>query len=325
MTRSPKFHVYWLFVCLMIVILMPGFGALAQPQGLAATLEVLAAGVEVRRVDTSNWISVAVESIVGAGDTIRTDDTGRARITFFADGTDVELSPNTEFEVTHFQGTDDAFTIELEVFAGETLQRIGRALGADSRYEVQTPVMTLAARGTVFAIRSEGAERTGMLVLEGTVGASHADESEQVPEAHGVRADDETGLSDVVRASSFAELDAALDGCAVSVAYDDDVSFNVRVQPSGDAPRVGTLLPSEIERVYGVTASGGWYRVGFRDAYGWIRSSALAVEGGCAGLRVFDDDTPPEDAALYSSLGDAVTLDDLLTPPTPIATPASSG
>ncbi|MBE0688617.1 MAG: FecR domain-containing protein [Anaerolineae bacterium] len=312
---------------MIITSAFPIVSVLAQPDGLAATLEVLAEGVEVRRVDTSNWIAVAVESIVGAGDTIRTDDTGRARITFFADGTDVELRPNTEVRVMGFRGTEDTFSLELEVFVGETLQRIGRALGADSRYEIHTPVMTLAARGTVFAIRTEDGDRTGMLVFEGAVEASQAEETKTVPEAFGIRADEDTGLSDVVRASTFEELNAALDGCTVSVSSEDDISFNVRLQPSGDAPRVGTLMPGEIVRVFGVSESGGWYRVAFRDWFGWIRSSTLVVNDACAGLRVFADDAGPEDATRYSSLGDAITLDGLLITPTPAPTPtpASSG
>lgn len=324
-THHLKSLVLFLGVIVVVSVAFPIVGVRAQADGLAATLEVLASGVEVRRVDTSNWISVAVESIVGTGDAIRTDASGRARITFFADGTDVELTPNTEFRITAFRGNEDDFTLELEVFVGETLQRLGRALGADSRYEIQTPVMTLAARGTVFAVRSEDSGRTGMLVYEGEVAATADEAMKSVPEDFGIRADDDTGLSDVVRASTFDELYAALDGCVASISSVDDISYNVRVQPSAAAPRVGTLFPGDVTRVFGMNESGGWYRVAFRDGFGWIQASTLVVSDDCAGLRSFADNAGPEDVTRYSSLGDIISLDDLVSSPAPSPTPDGSG
>mgnify|MGYP001310963897 CR=1 FL=1 len=146
--------------------------------------------------------------------------------------------------------------------------------------------------------------------------ASDEGETAPVPSGFGVRADVEGELSDVVRAETFAQLDAALDGCTASATITDDLSFNVRIAPSLDAPRVGTLLVTDLDLAYGVTAS-GWYRIGFRGGFGWVRTSALVIDANCAGLRLFPDDQEPEDATLYESLGDAVSLDDLGVDPTP--------
>ncbi|MBC8098851.1 MAG: FecR domain-containing protein, partial [Armatimonadetes bacterium] len=143
----------------------------AQSGTLAATLEVLSEGVEVKRVDTANWLPVKVEAIVGVGDVIRTTATGRARITFFVDGTDTELLPDTEYSIIEFSGDDDTFTLSVEVLVGETTQRLGRILDATSRYDIKTPYMTLTARGTVFAVRVVEDEYAQMLVSEGMVQA----------------------------------------------------------------------------------------------------------------------------------------------------------
>ena len=281
---------------------------------LAATLEVLEPGVEVLRIDTVNWINVNVEGIVGVGDTIRTDDTGRARITFFADGTDTEILPNSEYRITQFEGDDESFTLIAEVVIGQTTQRLSRLLDANSTYDIITPGMTLAARGTEFKIRVERTGRSAMLVSEGMVNADNDAGSADVPVEFGIRAAVAGDLSDVVRASNFATLDSSIDGCTASVTTQDDVRLNVRIGPDIAFSRVGTIDPAEVDRFIGVTASGGWYRIHFRDGFGWILSSNATIQSSCAGLREFPDDHGPEDVSLYSSVGDAFELDEIATP-----------
>ena len=52
-------------IFILFVLLLPILGTLrAQSDELAATLEVLSAGVEVQRVNTTNWIAVKLEAIV---------------------------------------------------------------------------------------------------------------------------------------------------------------------------------------------------------------------------------------------------------------------
>jgi len=284
---------------------------------LATSLEVLSPGVEVLRVNTTNWISVNLEGIVGVGDMIRTDTSGRARVTFFADGTDTEILPNTTYHITEFRGAADRFSISAEVLIGQTIQRLSRLLDAASSYEITTPGMSLGARGTAFAVRVEESGRSGMLVSEGAVAADNADESASVDPGFGIRAEPEGNLSDVVRATTFEELDAALDGCAAVLTTPDDVSLNVRLGADTSYTRVGTISASEVTTLFGIAESGSWYRIEFRGGFGWILSSAAALDEGCVGLREFPDGFGPEDASLYSALGDQVELEDLLPTPTP--------
>lgn len=272
----------------LLITLLLSFVVTAQNE-FAATLEVLNAGVEVQRVNTANFISVSVEAIVGVGDTIRTDETGSARVTFFADGTDVTLDPNTEYRIVEFQGDEEDFQLTVEVLVGQTTHRLNRVLGANSSYDVETPGMTLAAQGTVFEIRVEDSGRSGMLVSEGMVDAETDDGSADVPSEFGIRSAVDEPLSDVVRASSFEELDSALDGCSVSVTTVDDVSINVRVAPSLEQERIGIISASDIDTFYGVSETGQWYRIMFEDDFGWILSSSASVDSSCAGLRVFEN------------------------------------
>lgn len=314
-------------IVLVLVTLLLGAAGLRAQGELAATLEVLTPGVEMLRVNTSNWISLNVEAIVGVGDRIRTDATGSARITFFADGVDTELLPNTEYTINRFEGGEESFNLSVEVFAGQTVQRLERLLDANSSYDVTTPGMQLAARGTQFAIRVEQNGRSAMLVSVGNVAAQAAEGEAGVPAGFGVRAAVAEVLSDVVRATNFAELDSGLDGCSGSVDIPGDVRLNVRLGPSGDFPAVGTIPPTDIDRFFGVNASGSWYRIPFRDAFGWVLAGDDAdLLEGCAGLRTFEDTFGPEDPAEFSSLGDPITLEELMdfVPATPEATPEAT-
>lgn len=306
----------------LLLLLVFAVGSV-QAQDLAAVMEVLSGTVEMQRVGTSQWLPVNVEAIVGVGDTIRTDDTGSARITFFANGVDTVLESNTEYRIEVFEGDEDTFQISARVLAGQTQQRLNRVLDAESSYDVITPGVNLVARGTVFAVRVEDDGRSAMLVTEGVVGADNDAGNADVPAEFGIRADEGGALSDVVRASTFDQLDSALDGCNVAVSTPDDVRLNVRLGASEDFARVGSLAADDISILKGVTASGSWYRVDFRGGYGWILSSTAEIQGTCAGLRVFEDDFGPEDATLYEFLGDPISLDDLNLPAADADTEAS--
>ncbi|GAB4325247.1 MAG: hypothetical protein Kow00117_13030 [Phototrophicales bacterium] len=295
------------WILIITLCLISGLNMAQTSNELAAVLEVLEPGVTVQRVNTNNPIAVNVEAIVGVGDVIRTDASGRARITFFADGTDTELLPNTEYRIETFEGNDDEFRLSVSVLAGQTVQRLSRIIDTNSSYDIHTPAMQLAARGTTFAIRVENNGRSGMIVSEGTVTASADESTADVPVGFGVRATSREGLSDVVPATSFEELDAALDGCQVTINVIDDVRLNVRVSPSLEAQRVGTVDPAEVDVVIGVNQSGGWYRIPFRGGYGWFLSSTAEVTSNCAGLRIFPDDQL-EDISLYDTIGDPIEL-----------------
>lgn len=284
---------------------------------LAAILEVVDEGVEVKRVNTDQWLAIRAEAIVGVGDSIRTSETGRARITFFSDGVETTVEPATEIIIEAFNGDaepDGSFTLSVRVVAGQTLQRLDRALDEDSDYNVETPGASLVARGTNFAVRVEPSGRSGMLVFDGVVGAENDSSAADVPAQFGIRAAVGDAISDVVRADTFAQLDAALDGCSVIVTTPDDVRLNARLGPSLDFPAVGTIDADAITNVKGVTESGGWYRIDFRGGFAWVLSSTASIQGECAGLRQFPDDAPAEDPMLYEFVGDPVELDDLLTP-----------
>jgi hypothetical protein len=279
---------------MMMVSLLAIMGmGLANAQGgkLAATIEVLEDGVEMLRVETSNWIKLSGGSVIGIGDTIRTDATGQARITFFDNGTDVDLLPGTTYRINDFEGTDVDYRLRVEIIVGETLQRINRIANATPDYSIQTPSMTLAARGTVFAVRVLPAGRAAMLVREGGVNAlnSALNDPRLVEPGFGVRADPDEPVSEAVPATTYDQIDSALDGCTVSVSFADDISVNVRQGPGRDFPQIGIIAPAEITRLFGETETNNWYRIAFEDGFAWVQLPTITLDAGCAGLRPYPD------------------------------------
>jgi uncharacterized protein YraI len=258
---------------------------------LVASLEVLEAGVQVKRVDTAVWVPINVETLVGQGDRIRTDTTGQARITFFVDGSTAILEPGTEVHIVEYAGTEDQFRLTVEVLIGITRQQFGRLIESGSSYEVLTPGVAMTVRGTDFSVRVEDDGRSSLLTHEGMVAASASGTSADVPTDFGVRSAVDAPLSDVVPATTFEELDTALDGCAGAITTPADVKLNVRLGPGLDKEIVGTVAPANVANIIGSTEDSSWYRIPFRNGYGWVSS---------AGMEVTVDPTCPGGIAIYS-------------------------
>lgn len=292
----------WLLVSVVVSLTLPLVTLAQEVDGqYAATLTVLDEGVEILRVNTSNWIAVKVESLAGVGDTIRTDDIGRAQINFLADGNITIVQPNTTYTITRFDVSGETFNIAAEVQAGQTQHQLSPVQESSSTYSVTTPGMVLTSPGGQFAVRVESSGRSAVLTSEGSVTAIKGDARAEVPAGFGVRATVDGALSDVVPARTFAELDAALDGCTITITTLDDVSLNVRSGPGVNFEQVGYIGGGAISTVLGLNDAGNWYRIDFRGGYGWVLVSNGEVNEGCAGLRRFRDDYGPEDVSLYSS------------------------
>lgn len=283
--------------------------ATAQDAELVASLEVLSAGVEVRRVDTENWVPINVETLIGQGDQIKTDASGSARIIFFADGTSTVLEPDTQVRILHFTGSEEKFDLSVEILFGVTRQQFGRLVESGSTYEVETPGVAMTVRGTDFSVRVEDGGRSALLTHEGVVQANASGTTSEVPPEFGVRSEIGMPLSDVVPATSFDELDAALDGCAGSIETPADVKLNVRLSPGLDAEIVGSIAPADIGNLIGATEDGAWYRIPFRSGYAWVASAGMTINvtDNCPNIAVYDYDKV-EDSSRYGLFGEAETL-----------------
>lgn len=294
-----------IIIASLLVAVVVGHDTTRAQTDLAAVLEVIDAGVEVQRAGTTNWLPVSRESIVGIDDLVRTDATGVARITFFETGSEVELTPNTTFRINEYSGDEaSGYTTSLEVLTGITRQQVQRFVDARSSFEIITPGIEMTVRGTEFLVRVEDNGRSALITEVGEVSAAADNQDVPIEAGFGVRAEVAGELSAVVPATNFEELDAGLDGFDATFENNGDVRLNVRLGPSLDAERVGSLPPSDIEAVYGTDPTGLWYRIAFRDSFGWIYAETfMANVPADVTLPIYPADFS-EDITSYDYLGD---------------------
>lgn len=294
-------------LALSLTLISLGMGGVfwARASGeLVASLESLNGTVSVKRFDTGDYTQVNGETLVGVGDTVRTATNSRARITFFANGVETDVLPESEFRIDAFTGDEKSFEIAVTVLVGQTAQRVTRLLDANSRYTINSTGLILAVRGTEFAVRVEPNGRAATIVQTGLVKAENPGAAgvADVPAGFGIRAEAAKGISDVVRATTFAQLDAALDGCNAVIKTEGDVVLNVRTGPDLSFTKIGTLDNFTRQLVLGVTETTKWYRVPYAGWFAWVFAPALELDKACAGLRRYPDDQPTEDISRYTGI-----------------------
>lgn len=79
--------------------------------------------------------------------------------------------------------------------------------------------------------------------------------------------------------------------------------LNVRAQPGKDSASVGMLNIFERVQIFGKDADGGWYRIAYADAFGWVSAEYVQVDSSGA-IPLIPTDAP--------------TLEPVILPPTEV-------
>lgn len=113
--------------------------------------------------------TLAKNDFITVADSITTGSNGKLELKW-ADGTRVDLEPNTEFSInaaTHnmLRKADDS---QFGLKRGTIFVRIIKPLTANSKFEVETPTAVTAVRGTVFMVKVEKGQ-TEVAVHKGSV------------------------------------------------------------------------------------------------------------------------------------------------------------
>ena len=147
--------------------------------GPSSVLAVLSGRVELAH-GAAAYATASDGETVNAGDRIRTDAEGRAVVTFF-DGSTVEIAPASDLTIEAAAMRDGAVDLVLSQAIGRTFSSVHKLLDPRSRYEIHTPSLTAAVRGTKFEVEvaadGSAAERT----TEGLVAVSSAGSEVLVP------------------------------------------------------------------------------------------------------------------------------------------------
>ncbi len=174
----------------VMVVLAAAASAQAAPACTPkiATLASVQGTVEVQRAGAGEWLALARDDVLCAGDTVRVGVKSRADVVQL-DETLLRLAANTSITI---EGVKDGGTAVVDMVAGAAhfLSR------SPASVDVKTPFTVAGVRGTEFFVGVERA-RTVLSVYDGTVIA--ANDAGSVRLTHGQSAEAEKGKAPVLR------------------------------------------------------------------------------------------------------------------------------
>ena len=133
--------------------------------------------VEIQEA-SGEWAVVTQESLIEAGQVVRTGELSTAQIIFF-DGSQTSLGPNTEMSIDKldFLEEEQARLIVLTQQAGESTHDVAPSSKKGALYAVHTPTATGEAKGTQFSVSVTPDQGTRFNVLEGSVAVTGMEET----------------------------------------------------------------------------------------------------------------------------------------------------
>jgi hypothetical protein len=164
------------FLIIVVVfsgVLTLGVAAATKPMTVPnspAILSVDSERVELKKSGSDNWIVVNEDTVIGVGDSVWTNTTGGATITFFDQGV-IRLDADTTIviEQAAFDAANpDTFQGSIFMESGQIWSRMFDFISPDSSYEVRTASTVATVRGTIFDVWQRG-NMSGVYVDEHTV------------------------------------------------------------------------------------------------------------------------------------------------------------
>lgn len=200
MKRGTKHLVLILVLVSMIFVPMKAHASpKSQETSLTATLSIVTRGVQLMKSGTKRWLNITIDSVLEVGDRVRTDDSGVALITWFENGTTMELAPETEIVVEQLTGDEDQFTIEITLIKGSVFNNTKAVTNEDSIYSFQTPSLMVTGRASIFGVYVDEEFNSAVAVTIGAVNVlayQNLDEEIELEEGNLISSDLEGTLSD---------------------------------------------------------------------------------------------------------------------------------
>ncbi|HID07594.1 MAG TPA: hypothetical protein EYP10_10680 [Armatimonadetes bacterium] len=136
-----------------------------------ATVRVVEGEAFVHRAGReSKRIPLKQGMLVKTFDVIRTGKLGRV-VLHWVDDFELEIKPNTVLRImrSSFNKSTKATISLFFLRTGEAVARVQRPLTPRSRFELRTPIVTAAVRGTAFSVRVNEDKSVTVKVFEGVV------------------------------------------------------------------------------------------------------------------------------------------------------------
>jgi hypothetical protein len=133
-----------------LVIVPAALVVTQQRAASAATILSILDGTAAVARGTAAFSSASDGDIVNDGDRVQTAERSHALVTFF-DGSTLEIEPATTVQIEEAQvAASGAISIRISQTLGRTWASVRHLTRADSKFEVRTPTLTAAVRGTGF-------------------------------------------------------------------------------------------------------------------------------------------------------------------------------
>lgn len=285
----------YIAICCLMALLMGAFSVHAQ--SYAAVLTITRSGVEVRRANTEAWLPLPVnsESPFGAGDMLRTNETGRALLTFL-DEIEVLILPESSYELLDF---GEALSARI---AGYAVQR--GTLDSAYRLEVAGSTPFVVTRPAAwFAVWPDV-----ITVAEGTAEIIANDAALSVAAGQGMRVTPlrEPNIAPLESPLNDARLVGLLDGCPGEMNTVNNLNVNVRFGSDFGQGVIGNIPNRTPVSVMGVNLSGTWYRIQAFSGFGWVQQPLVANT--CVDLPILPDNQYERSIGIFGVLPPEVTL-----------------
>ncbi len=146
----------------------------------SALLDALSTRVTVTHPGGSAG-EIAAEQIIRSGDTVATNDTGRAVITY-PDGSTALLEENSELTIEFIQTSAGDYVVRMQQTLGRVWYAVTRAVTLGSRYEVRSASMASVIRaGSDSYVTVSLSGETTVVTISGTVDTSAGGVDLRVP------------------------------------------------------------------------------------------------------------------------------------------------
>ena len=161
--RLVKLHMAWLLMAMAMACLGATELSAAEPVGVLVVEQGM---VKVRRDNVEQVYRASSQKIpVYVGDELQSAKNTRAKVSLRNNTDSVNLYSSTFFRVDNVQPARSNFVLSI----GKALFVAARRLSQEV-FEVRTPTATIGVKGTEFVVGTDGAEKTVLLTVTGTVG-----------------------------------------------------------------------------------------------------------------------------------------------------------
>ncbi len=274
-------HLRLRLLFLLIVFLSVQALAKAQ-QRIAAVVEITYQGVALQRANTEVWLPLPVgaQAPFGIGDTLRTDKTGRALLTF-GEAAETLLLPNSEYHLDTLEQTDnEQLTLSVRLITGRSIQHILDASQLAS-YQLNLQHMTLQQPTLLFATQVERDFASDVIIAQGSVELSQNGSTMTLQAGSGLRAADTLGEIISItppQGFSFLAVTSATCRAIINATIPGETSVAVRLGPGEGYLNLG-IIPNDTQvAILGKTDDGFRYLTPYLSSFGWLIANGIILQ-----------------------------------------------